>query len=142
MTDCEKIDVLLRFSRYPVTGWQRKINPDLPAFTQAQYEAADAVQFISMKNSITLPVVKGDILLVNDMVLMHARQGFDDGGIPLKRHLVKMYLRDPDQGWYISPSLEKEWRTTYSPNRPDGTRHETWNIMHEAGMEELSSLNG
>jgi hypothetical protein len=95
-----------------------------------------------MKNAITLPVVKGDMLFVNDMALFHAREGFDDGGMPMKRHLVKMYFRDPEQGWDIPLSTEKEWRTTYSPNRPDGGRDETWSIVYEAGLEELSSLNG
>ena len=140
--ESDKIPVLFRFSRYPLTGWQRKRNPNLPTPTQAQLEAADAVQFIAMKNAITLPVVKGDMLFVNDMAIFHARQGFDDGGIPMKRHLVKMYCRDPDKGWEIPPSTEKEWRTTYSPNRADGSKHETWHIYHEPGLEELTSLNG
>ena len=95
-----------------------------------------------MENRITLPVEKGDMLFVNDMALFHAREGFDDGGIPMKRHLVKMYLRDPEQGWNIPPSLEKQWGTIYSPNRPDGTRQETWNIFYEPGSEELSPVNG
>ncbi len=138
----DKVPVLLRFSRYPLTGWQRKRNPDLPAPALAQLEAADAVQFIAKKNSITLPAVKGDMLFVNDMALMHARQGFDDGDIPLKRHLIKMYLRDPDKGWEIPSSIEREWGTSYNPNRPDGTRHETWHIFHEPGLEELTMLNG
>jgi hypothetical protein len=141
-TDCDKIPVLFRFSRYPITGFQRTRSPEVPAPTQAQLEAADAIQFTAMKNGITLPVVKGDMLFVNDMALFHAREGFDDDGVPLKRHLVKMYFRDPDQGWNISPSIEKEWRTTYGPNRPDGTREETWNIFYETGLEELSRLNG
>lgn len=125
-----------------MTGFQRERNPNLPVPTQAQLEAADAIQFTAMKNSITLPVVKGDMLFVNDMALFHAREGFDDGGIPLKRHLIKMYFRDPEQGWGIPPSLEKEWGITYSPNRPDGTREENWNYLYEPGLEELSMLNG
>jgi hypothetical protein len=140
--DSEKVPVLFRWSRYPVVGWQRKRSPNLPEPTQAQFEAADAVQFTAMKNSITLPISKGDMLFVNDMALFHAREGFDDGGIPLKRHLVKMYMRDPDQGWAVPQSVGNEWSRVYSPNRPDGTRDETWNIVHEPGLEELSYLNG
>ena len=141
-TGSDKVPVLFRFSRYPITGWQRKRNPDLPAPTQAQLEAADAIQFTAAKNGITIPVVKGDMLFVNDMALFHAREGFEDGGVPMKRHLVKMYFRDPDQGWSIPLSMESEWRTTYSPNKPDGTREETWNVFYEPGLEELSTLNG
>ncbi|KAI4598072.1 hypothetical protein KJ359_003881 [Pestalotiopsis sp. 9143b] len=142
MTGCDKVPVLMRFSRYPVTGFQRQRNPNLPSPTQDQLEAADAIQFIAMKNSITLPVVKGDMLFVNDMALFHAREAFDDGGLPLKRHLIKMYFRDPSQGWDIPPSLEKEWKTTYMPNQSDGSRKEIWDIFYEPGLEELSMLNG
>ncbi|MCJ1314656.1 hypothetical protein MMC25_008338 [Agyrium rufum] len=141
-TGCDKVPVLFRFSRYPITGWQRERNQRLAKPTEAQFETADAIQFIAMKNSITLPVVKGDMLLVNDMALFHARTGFDDGNIPLKRHLVKMYFRDPEQGWNIPTSMENEWRQTYSPNQPDGTRKETWQLLYEPGVEELSTLNG
>jgi hypothetical protein len=141
-TGCDKIPVLFRFSRYPITGWQRRRNPDLPAVTPAQLEAADAVQFIAMKNAITLPVVKGDMLFVNDMAMFHAREAFDDGGMPLKRHLVKMYLRDSEQGWVIPTRIEKEWKTIYNPGQADGTRHETWHLFHHPGLEETSMVNG
>lgn len=140
--DSAKVPLLFRFSRYPVTGWQRKRNADLPQPTQAQLEALDAVQFTAMKNKIVLPVVKGDMLFVNDMALFHAREGFDDGGIPMKRHLGKMYLRDPDQGWDIPPSVEERWAKRYGANQLDGTRKETWHIIPEPGLEESSSDNG
>ena len=141
-TGCDKVPVLFRFSRYPITGWQRQRNQALNPPTQAQQETADVIQFTAMKNSITLPVVKGDMLFVNDMALFHARTGFDDDNIPLKRHLIKMYFRDPDQGWTIPPLMDNEWRKTYSPNQADGTRKETWHVLYEPGIEELSTLNG
>jgi hypothetical protein len=142
LTGCDKVPVLFRFSRYPITGWQRTRNPALLPPTQDQREAADAIQFTAMKNAITLPVAKGDLLLVNDLALFHARTGFDDGNIPLKRHLIKMYFRDPEQGWNIPPSMENEWKMSYTPNQPDGTRKETWHVSYEPGIEETSMLNG
>jgi len=140
--DSDKVPILFRFSRYGILGWQRKRNPNLPAPTQAQIAAADAIQFIAMKNAFKLPAKKGDLLFANDMALVHAREGFDDGGNVTKRHLIKMHFRDPDQGWGIPPSLENEWKTVYSSNEPDGTRKETWHIFHEPGLEEISTVNG
>lgn len=133
---------MLRFSRYGVTGWQRKRNPNLPAPTQAQLEALDAVQFTAMKNAITIPTGKGDLLFVNDMALMHARHGFDEEGNYLKRHIVKMYLRDPEKDWPIPPAMEEERARIYGPNREDGTKVETWHVFHEAGLEEDKRDNG
>lgn len=142
-TGNSKVPTLFRFSRYSVLGWQRKRNPELPSNTQAQLEAIDAVQFTLKKNSIQLPTVKGDMLFVNDMALMHARNGFDEGGEKLKRHLVKMYLRDPEKGWDIPEWLEREWKPVYNKaNRPDGTRVETWPLGHRAGLEETIPDNG
>ncbi|KAK0728330.1 hypothetical protein B0T26DRAFT_738706 [Lasiosphaeria miniovina] len=132
----DKIPVLFRFSRYPVTGFQRERSADR--------DAADAVQFIAARNAITLPVIAGDVLLVNDMALFHAREGFHDGGVPLKRHLVKMYFRDPEQGWAIPPSMEREWKTAYLSGSDDGRvkKEEIWECTYWPGLEELSMLNG
>ncbi|KAJ8130640.1 hypothetical protein O1611_g2987 [Lasiodiplodia mahajangana] len=140
--ESHNVPILFRFSRYGILGWQRRRNPDLPAPTEAQIEAADAIQFIAMKNAFKVPTRKGDILFVNDMALVHAREGFDDGRDTMKRHLIKMHFRDPDQGWDIPASLENEWKMVYSPNQPDGTRTERWNIFHEPGLEENSNVNG
>ncbi|KAH8655775.1 hypothetical protein BX600DRAFT_552954 [Xylariales sp. PMI_506] len=138
----DKLPILFRFSRYGVVGWQRTRNPSLPSPTGAQIEAADAIQFISMKNSFKVPTEKGDLLFVNDMALVHAREGFDDGADVATRHLIKMYLRDPEQGWGIPPAMENEWKAVYCSSEPSGARKETWHILHEPGLEELSADNG
>ncbi|OCL03097.1 Clavaminate synthase-like protein, partial [Glonium stellatum] len=90
--------VLLRFSRYPITGWQqRKRNPTLPTPVQAQLEAIDAVQFMAAANSVPLPMGRGDMVFVNDMTILYAREGFSEGGVYMKRHLLKMSFRNPEQ---------------------------------------------
>jgi len=134
--------VLLRFSRYPITGWQRKRNPALPAPTQAQLEAIDAVQFTAAANSVPLPMGKGDIVFVNDMAILHAREAFSEGGVYMKRHLLKMFFRDPVQNWQVPVSAEAGWKKMYGPNRADGSRHEIWCTKYEAGMEEEATTNG
>lgn len=97
---------------------------------------------MAMKNAVTLPVRRGDMLFANDMTIMHARTSFDDGGIPEKRHLLKMYLRDPDAGWTVPEEVQCEWHGVYGPNRPDGSKEEVWDVIHKAGVEEFSMLNG
>jgi hypothetical protein len=62
----------------------------------------------TMKNAITLPVLKCDMLFVNGLAPFHARVGLNDDDMPTKRDLIKMYLGDLDQGWGILPSREKE----------------------------------
>ncbi|KAK3071572.1 hypothetical protein LTR53_008380 [Teratosphaeriaceae sp. CCFEE 6253] len=141
----ERVDsdkILLRFSRYGVTGWQRTRNPALPTPTQAQLDALDAVQFTAQANGFALPIAKGDMLFVNDMAIMHARRGFSEHGQYLKRHLVKMFFRDPAQGWSVPVPVEGERERMYGPNRPHGSRSESWHAVYEDGLEEASMMNG
>lgn len=95
-----------------------------------------------MKNSLKLPARKGDLLLVNDMALCHAREGFDDGGDTAKRHLIKMHVRDPDKGWTIPGEIENEWKNVYGSKSASEERREIWNVYHYSGLEEESLVNG
>jgi len=132
----------MRFSRYPITGFSaRKRNPSLPPVTTAQAEAIDAVQFIANKNAIALPWGKGDIVFINDMAIMHARDSFSEGGVSKKRHLLKFYLRDPKQSWPVSATVEGALNKIYGPNREDGTRDETW-CMRWTGDADSWQQNG
>lgn len=133
--------ILMRFSRYPITGWLNKRNPDLPAPTPAQLEALDAVQFTAASNCIALPMNKGDMVFLNDMTLMHAREPFEEAG-SAKRHLLKMYLHDPKQNWEVAPSAVAQWNKMYGSNRPDGGREEIFWTMHTGGDEGKSTTNG
>lgn len=134
---------MFRFSRYPITGFEsRKRNPALPAPTQTQVEALDAVQFMAAENAIPLPMKKGDLVFINDMVLFHARESFDEAGAYLQRHLLKMSIRDPAQNWPVPSTAKQAWRKMYGPNREDGTRKETWSTRFAPGDEEGLLTNG
>ncbi|KAI8626339.1 hypothetical protein F5Y19DRAFT_488381 [Xylariaceae sp. FL1651] len=137
---CDKI--VFRFSRYPMTGFQNlERNPTLPLPTKAQIEAMDAVHFMALANSIQLPIGRGDIVFINDQAILHARGTFQDVS-GSGRHLLKMFLRDPDQSWPVSgPALEQQLKI-YGPNRDDGTREETWWVDFETGQEEEAPTNG
>ncbi|RYP55597.1 hypothetical protein DL771_012351 [Monosporascus sp. 5C6A] len=134
--------VIFRFSRYPMTGFQGLVrNPALPIPTKAQVEAMDAVQFMAAANSIRVPTGSGDIVFINDQAVMHARDSFRDG-TGSKRHVLKMFLRDPNQSWPVTgPALEQRQKI-YGPNRDDGARAEQWWTDFEMGQEEEAPTNG
>ena len=134
---------LFRFSRYPITGnGARKRNAALPAPTQAQIDAIDAVHFMAAENAIALPMGKGDMVFINDMVMFHAREAFDEGGMYQKRHLLKFYLRDPEQNWPMPQHAVPSWKKMYGPNCEDGTRKERWCPEYVPGDEEGAPTNG
>ncbi|KAK6212664.1 hypothetical protein LQW54_005086 [Pestalotiopsis sp. IQ-011] len=134
--------IIFRFSRYPLTGFQGlKRNPSLPALTEAQVKALDAVQFMAAANSIEIPMMKGDILFVNDQAIMHARGSFSDKDFA-QRHLLKMFLRDPERSWSVSGVALEQRQKIYGANQVDGSRVETWWTDFEQGQEGESPTNG
>ena len=120
----------------------RKRNATLPAPTQAQIEALDAVQYMSAANAMPLPMRQGDMAFINDMAILHARERFSEGGVPLRRHLLKLYLRDPEQDWPIPSTAYAAWLKMYGPNRDDGSRVEVWCHQYKTGDERDWLTNG
>jgi hypothetical protein len=135
----DKISV--RFNRYGVTGWHNTRNRALPVPSAAQIEATNAVQFIAAANCIRLALKQGEILFLNDMAIMHGREAFSEEGEFLKRHFLKMLLRDPAQNWPV-PESAGDWMKMYGPNCADGTRSEGWDIEYQPGGETKPLNNG
>lgn len=134
--------IVFRFSRYPLTGFQGlKRNTSLPSLTEAQTKAMDAVQFMAAANSIEVPMTKGDIIFVNDQAMLHARSSFSDKDSS-QRHLLKMFLRDPEYSWPVTGAAMEQRQKIYGPNCVDGTRVETWWTEFEQGQEAEAPTNG
>ena len=50
----------------------------MPPLSEAQAEALDALHFAAMKHQLTMQLEKGDIQFINNVALVHAREGFRD----------------------------------------------------------------
>lgn len=67
------------YSRRPLTGAPFSPHrPDVPAMTEEQAEAIDAVHFTDVKHQLAINLRPGDIEIFNNMALFHARKGFVD----------------------------------------------------------------
>jgi hypothetical protein len=134
--------VIFTYSRFSMAGFKgRTRNLALPPATDAQIEAIDTVQYLLRRNAVALPWHKGDMVFLNDMAIMHAREAFKEGG-DLQRHLLKFYLRDPKQNWPIPATARQHWDAIYGPNTTDGRREEEWSVRSEAGQEDNWMSNG
>ena len=51
---------------------------EIPAITEAQAEALDALHFTAQKRSVAMGFRKGDLQLINNLSIFHAREGFKD----------------------------------------------------------------
>lgn len=81
-----------------------------PSLTPRQIEALDAVETIAKATQMEIQTRPGDIHFINNLVILHRREGFVNGRAPSeKRHLVRMRVRNDRLGWCIPDELKREW---------------------------------
>lgn len=85
-----------------------------PRLTRRQIEAIDMVEEVSKRTSIWLDFRVGDLQLVNNHVVYHARTGFDDWPEQdRKRHLLRLWLASPE-GRPLPESFADVWKVVES----------------------------
>lgn len=105
--------VLIQYARRYFTGFlAQPRSTDIPPITEAQAEALDTLHFLAEKHSASLDFQKGDVQYVNNLSIFHARNGFrDEPG--KERHLLRLWLRDPENAWETPSPLQHRWDTVY-----------------------------
>ncbi|KAJ5578206.1 uncharacterized protein N7459_007170 [Penicillium hispanicum] len=105
--------VLIQYARRYFTGFlAQPRSKDIPPITEAQAEALDALHFLAEEHSASLDFQKGDVQYVNNLSIFHARNGFKDA--PGKeRHLLRIWLRDPENAWITPEPLQHRWDAVY-----------------------------
>ncbi|KAJ5806550.1 uncharacterized protein N7503_004152 [Penicillium pulvis] len=105
--------VLIQYARRYFTGFlAQPRSADIPPITEAQAEALDALHFLAEEHCAALDFQKGDVQYVNNLSIFHARNGFKDA--PGKgRHLLRLWLRDPENAWQTPQPLQHRWDTVF-----------------------------
>ncbi|KAJ5126733.1 hypothetical protein N7448_007512 [Penicillium atrosanguineum] len=111
--------VLIQYARRYFTGFKAQPrSKDIPPITEAQAEALDALHFLAEEHSAALDFQKGDVQYVNNLSIFHARNGFrDEPG--KQRHLLRLWLRDPENAWETPKPLQHRWDTVYKDVAPE-----------------------
>ncbi|KID87632.1 Taurine catabolism dioxygenase TauD/TfdA [Metarhizium guizhouense ARSEF 977] len=105
--------VIIQYARRSFTGyWGLPRSADIPAITEAQAEALDAVHFTAEKHALALEFRPGDIQFVNNLSIFHARGGFRDS-LEKQRHLIRLWLRDEELHWDTPAALQSRWDRVY-----------------------------
>ncbi|KAL4963704.1 TauD/TfdA family dioxygenase [Aspergillus stella-maris] len=101
--------LIIQYARRNFTGyWGKPRSATLPPITEAQAEALDALHYLAEKSAVSLDFHKGDLQVVNNLSIFHARAGFTDSG-EKRRHLVRLWLRDPELAWETPEGLKSRW---------------------------------
>jgi hypothetical protein len=98
----------INFGRTFVAGHPKYPMSDAaPPLTSSQKEALRILTDTVRKNCFQLDSQVGDMLLINNLSIMHARNAFmDDMEHNNVRHLLRLWLRDGETSWPIAPSLK------------------------------------
>lgn len=98
--------MIIQYARRTFTGFLGlPRSSDIPPISEAQAEALDTLHFLAEKHALGLDFKKGDVQFVNNLSIFHARDGFRNSA-EKQRHLVRLWLRDPENAWEIPQSLK------------------------------------
>ena len=102
------------FSRLNFTGTVRKPRPSsIPSLRHDQADALDALQFVAAENAIRVLPQKGDMYFLKNFNVIHARSGVKQSRDGPRRHLIRLWLRDPELGREIPEPLRQRWSETF-----------------------------
>ena len=105
--------MIIQYARRTFTGFQGlPRSASIPPITEAQAEALDTLHFLAEKHALGLDFKKGDIQFANNLSIFHARDGFTNTA-DRQRHLVRLWLRDPELAWKTPDALVDRWDKVY-----------------------------
>ena len=102
-------------SRARITGTSSVPRPaTLPALTDTQRQALDALHSLAMRRAVSIQLQPGDIIFFNNLTMLHARDAFvDNESKGRKRHLLRLILRNEELAYRLPPQLAEAWRALY-----------------------------
>ena len=112
--------IALQYARRYFTGYGAlPRSTSIPPITEAQAEALDTLHFLGEKFNVGLDFRQGDVQYVNNLAVFHARDGFTDTR-EQTRHLVRLWLRDPEEAWETPGELREKWDGLYKGVTEEG----------------------
>ncbi|KAL5114852.1 hypothetical protein ACEQ8H_007281 [Pleosporales sp. CAS-2024a] len=90
----------------------------MPTVSDKQMHAMHAVGELAKRFCVQLDRKQGDVQFVNNLAVMHARQAYRGiNGQPSTRHLLRMFLRDPQQAWEKPARFRNHFDDPFTPGR-------------------------
>ncbi|KNG82319.1 hypothetical protein ANOM_009020, partial [Aspergillus nomiae NRRL 13137] len=88
-------------------------------FFKKMAEALDSLHFLAERFHISMKLQKGDMQFFNNLSILHARRGYNDGP-QQKRHFLRLWLKDPENAWPMPKQLQQKWDGVYSEEESRG----------------------
>lgn len=97
--------VYLKWDPYNVKSLERVSKAGkIPPLSEAQLEATQVLEDICARESLHMILEVGDIQLVANTHVLHARTSFIDADVGPRRHLLRLWMAIPEKqgGWRVS----------------------------------------
>ncbi|KAL2152324.1 hypothetical protein VTH82DRAFT_5508 [Thermothelomyces myriococcoides] len=104
-----------RLGLHPATAKIGTEDP-VPALSQQQLEALEVLSALATKHRFCLDLKLGDIVFINNLSLLHARDPYVDPVNGPGRHLVRLWLRNPKLAWAIPQAMRTPWEAAFGPD--------------------------
>lgn len=103
----------------PLLGSPRiQRDPSMPKVSDKQMHAMHVVHELAERFSTQLDRKQGDIQFINNLSIMHARQAYQgSNGKASTRHLLRMFLRDPENAWDKPARFRNSFEDPFTPGR-------------------------
>lgn len=89
----------------------------MPSLSPAQLHAIETVETLARRFSTKLDRRQGDIQFINNLSIMHARSAYGAGNQRSSRHLLRLFLRNPDDAWEKPMAWRKKFDDPFIPDR-------------------------
>ncbi|PVH98877.1 taurine catabolism dioxygenase TauD [Periconia macrospinosa] len=129
--------IFLQSFRRPFTGFgDFKRSKDLPAVDAAQMEALNVLHFTAKEHSIKIDFQNGDIMAINNLALLHARDKFveTESSTGNPRHLLKLFQRDSKRAWELPLAMRPQWAELFG-HRGEGERQENFPVEYPTQLD-------
>ncbi|KAG7289406.1 hypothetical protein NEMBOFW57_005777 [Staphylotrichum longicolle] len=81
-----------------------------------QLGALDIFSKLASKHQHRLDTKQGDMVFINNLGLLHARDSYVDPKDGPGRHFVRLWLRNPSLAWNIPQSMRVPWEAAFGPD--------------------------
>jgi hypothetical protein len=92
----------------------------MPKLSAEQMHALQFVEETARRLSMKLDHMDGDIQFINNLGILHARSAYSNSrpGMPSSRHLLRMFLRDPEREWTKPLRYPAKFEDPFIQGRP------------------------
>jgi len=99
------------------------------------------VHFTASRAALRLEFREGDVQFVNNLAVLHAREGYVDGP-GRQRHLVRLWLSDPKRAWETPEGVRERWARVYDDVRPERAVFPLQPVVRSEGRKGAKDTEG